>query len=214
MKSEFDYLIHDVGGPGLVPPLEKQPVDSEPLFKADARKKIAAGANTAQVLFDWGDDDILDNIDDADVEIARGIFEEGREPTDYEVTMPGVVVHLEALLQQYDKDLLADAASIRTYVVNKLLEESDNKNPQVRLKALKMLGEVTEVSLFTHRVEQTINNKSEMELVDLIRQKLSKLTSKPVIDPQVKDAEVVEAPRTLTADDVLRNMRARENGDG
>ena len=64
---------------------------------------------------------------------------------------------LGALLSEYDHEVVRDAVQMRQYITNRLLEESDPKMPAgQRLKALQMLGQITEVGLFTERVEMTV----------------------------------------------------------
>ena len=117
-------------------------------------------------------------------EIARDIFVEGRAPTKYELTQPGVVLKLGALLNEYDYDLLKEADSIRNFVVNRLIEES--QVPKNAMKALELLGKVSEIGLFTERVEVNINHKSTEELEAELVKTLSRY---------VNPAKIVEAER-------------------
>ena len=74
------------------------------------------------------------------------------------VTKPGVILKLAALMSEYDYEVVRDAEQMRTYVTNRLLEESDPKMPaSQRLQALKALGSITEVGLFTERTEITVH---------------------------------------------------------
>ena len=57
------------------------------------------------------------------------------------------------MLTAYDWEFVQQAKELRGYTVAKLVEETQNPNPNVRLKALGLLGKVTEVGLFTDKVE-------------------------------------------------------------
>lgn len=86
---------------------------------------------------------------------------------------PGAILHLRELLDEYDHDVVQDAAQLRKYVTNKLLEETDNRDPKVRLKALELLGKITEVGLFSERTIITIENKTDAELQEKLRENLA-----------------------------------------
>ena len=71
------------------------------------------------------------------------------------------------------------------------LEESAEWD--VRLKALQMLGNVTEVALFTERVEVTKKDASEEELESRLRERLARFMKKPV-PVEVVDVIELNAP--------------------
>lgn len=105
---------------------------------------------------------------------------------------PAAIVHLRALLDEYDHDVVHDAAQLRRYVTNRLLAETEDKSPGIRLRALEMLGKITEVGLFSERTIVTIENKSDSELQQKLRENLAILL--PHTDfHEVKD----EAPPVL-----------------
>lgn len=208
----FDYLITDKGGPGLVPRLERVPrlKQSPP----SEREDIFSAANTAYLLHELGDDAPI--ADEEESNRAREIFETGRDPTPHEKRIPALVLHLESLMTEYDHDLLRDVGTIRNYVTNRLLEESTGRDPKVRIKALQMLGDITEVGLFTHRSEVTVTNKTEEELAQLIREKLARAVKGTRIDNNVQDADFIEskkAAQTTSLDDVLKKISGHGDAD-
>lgn len=164
----LEFLLSD---DGLVPPLQRVP--NEPSAKPDTRAEIRAAANTAALLNSLGD---TTQVSEESANHARELFQSGREPTPYERTLPEVMVHLNALLTEYDYALLEDAKRIRNYVANRLLEESNNKDPRIRMRAYELLGKITEVGLFTERAEITVKHKPTEELESLLREKLNKLS--------------------------------------
>ena len=163
----------------LIPPLETHAPDSMKI--EDTREKIHAAAMTACTLMALGDDEIpVEEIEDGR-DLARKIFQDGREPTEEELKRPAVVLHLEALLTEYDHEIIKDATSVRRYVTHRLLEESTpDKDPKYALRALENLGKITEVGLFTERVEVTIKQQSTEELEDKLMQALAILDAKTV----------------------------------
>ena len=77
----------------------------------------------------------------------------------------GALVHLEAILSEYDRDLLNVSSRLRSYVTNKLLLETIDEDARIRLKALELLGKVGGVGLFTERLEVDMKVRS-VEQVD------------------------------------------------
>lgn len=198
----LEFLLDDSGS--LVPPLERVPTTAVP--KPSTREEIFACANTAKLLQELGDDV---EVTEEDATRARRIFEEGREPNTYEKQLPGVMLHLEALLTQYDYSLLEDANTIRNYVTNKLIEETECPDPRVRLKAYELLGKITEVGLFTERVEASITVKPSTELEALIREKLQRLTGRVIEHEERQEVDdpallrALEAAETVDAEDII-----------
>jgi hypothetical protein len=77
----------------------------------------------------------------------------------------GTLVHLEAILGEYDKELLNAATRMRTYVTNKLLLETIDEDARIRLKALELLGKTSSVGLFSDRLEVNVTHRT-VEQVD------------------------------------------------
>lgn len=88
------------------------------------------------------------------------------------VTSIGAAVKLRALITKYDEVIIDSAVQARTYIMNRLLEISDPDGDAKigeQLRALELMGKVSEVGMFTERVEININNKSTEELeADLV----------------------------------------------
>jgi hypothetical protein len=105
-------------------------------------------------------------------------------------TPPGVLIHLHSLLQEYNHKVVQSAEQVRTYVTNRLIEESANEDPKIRMQALVSLGKITDVGLFTERTETKITHGTSEELESALRGRLKRL-----IDLDKKDyADVEEAP--------------------
>lgn len=98
---------------------------------------------------------------------------------------PPAVRHLTGMLTAYDWAFVEQAKELRGYCVAQILEETKHPDVKVRLKALDMLGRVTEVALFTDRVEIKKTQMSDTELESRIKEKLSKFMG-------VEDANVVD----------------------
>ena len=104
---------------------------------------------------------------------------------------PASVTLTHNILDEFAHAAVDRALQIRHLVTNKLIIESDNPDPRVRLRALELLGRVSDVGLFSERSEMVITHQSSSELEDKLRNKLRNLMDRAVII----DAEIVpDAP--------------------
>lgn len=120
--------------------------------------------------------EIADEIDvtDEDIATAHSVFTGSQNPTATALASPGTVVHLKALLDEYDKVVIQSAAQLRIFVTNKLIMDSANPDPRVRLKCYELLGKISDVGLFTDKTEVTMRHRPTEELEQLLRERLMK----------------------------------------
>jgi hypothetical protein len=81
----------------------------------------------------------------------------------------------KSLLEQYSHAVVESAVQLRHLVTNRLIIESDNADPRVRIRALELLGKISDVGLFTERSEVVITHQSSTELENKLRDKLRRL---------------------------------------
>lgn len=123
------------------------------------------------------------------------------------IETPAAVRHLTSMLTAYDWEFVNQAKELRGYVVAKILEDCENPNANIRLKALGLLGKVTEVGLFTDKVEvkQTVMTDAEVE--QRIKDKLNKFMGViDVIDVSTTPDDMPEngSSYTLTPDEPVQ----------
>ena len=149
--------------------------------KADPTATIDAKVKTAQWLKDLElDDDEIETK--AEQESARKSFASlvTGQPTGNtqqalaNLKTPVAVQHLVGMLTAYDWAFVEQARELRGYAVAQILKEVEHPDARVRLKALQMLGTVTEVALFTERVEVKKAQMSDVELETRIKEKLNR----------------------------------------
>jgi hypothetical protein len=149
--------------------------------KADPTTTIDAKVKTAQWLKDLElDDDEIETK--AEQESARKSFASlvTGQPTGNtqqalaNLKTPVAVQHLVGMLTAYDWAFVEQARELRGYAVAQILKEVEHPDARVRLKALQMLGTVTEVALFTERVEVKKAQMSDVELETRIKEKLNR----------------------------------------
>lgn len=125
---------------------------------------------------------------------ALGVFTGSTPATNNTLAIPGVVAQVAVLLSEYDKMVVQSAAQLRTYITNRLVLDSDNKDPRIRLKALEMLGKISDVGLFTEKTEVTMRHRSTDELEQMLRERLTTVVEDAVFLPtQPHDAGTAHA---------------------
>lgn len=125
------------------------------------------------------------------------------------LTEPGIVAHARALLTAFDMDFLADAARIRNLLVTTLIEETQGPKASTRLKAVELLGKVTEIGLFTERVAHSVDSLPEAELDRKITEKLARMTGVTTVRPVRKPVETAEDIESVV-EEVFSAVKARK----
>lgn len=157
--------------PDFESPMPKNNKDDVP---KDLHEAMRTSAATAKLLDSLGIPFEMSKKDEYD---ARSLI----QATDRSTYVPdavytgGVAVKLAALLDEYDKQIIADSTQVRTYVTNKLLDISHCGDTKHELRALELLGKLSDVGAFTEKSEVTINAKSTIELEGAIKDKINRL---------------------------------------
>lgn len=189
----LDHLVH------YTPEITARE-DFVELEKASTDELLSAQITTADWLKDLGVADDEEVVAPLAKDAARAAFGAltSAQPTDIQhqalsqLKTPAAVRHLTGMLSAYDWEFVTQAKELRGYTVAKLVEETEHSNPHVRLKALALLGKVTEVGLFTERIEVKKTDMSDAEIEQRIKDKLARFMN--VVD--VSEAEeIVEAPQ-------------------
>ena len=93
-----------------------------------------------------------------------------------------------------------NASQIRHMVTNKLILETDNPDPRVRIRALELLGKISDVGLFAEKSEVTVTHQSTEDLRLKLRSKLAKLVNPEDEDAVIIDSEVIDVAEELGVD--------------
>jgi len=172
------------------------PTNFTPLEKADVVQTVDAKISTTEWLKSIGAVDTEEVVSKAQTEAARKSFTNlvSAAPAEIthtalaEVKTPKAVQHLVGMLTAYDWEFVEQAKSLRGYCVAKLLEEAENPSANIRLKALGLLGKVTEVGLFTDKIEVKQAEMSDAEIEQRIKDKLNKFMQVvDVVDVSAKE---------------------------
>jgi hypothetical protein len=164
------------------PVMEHKPRTSLPLEKSSPEEILNAQVNTTAWLEKLGVDDDDKALKEANAKAAQKVFTALSTNTPVaetkhqltQIKTPEAVRHLVAMLAAYDWEFVEQAKHLRGMAVAKILEETNHPDARVRLKALDMLGRITEVALFTERVEIKKADMSDSEIDKKIKEKLNK----------------------------------------
>lgn len=94
-----------------------------------------------------------------------------------EMNCPAAVRELVGMLTAYEWAFVEQAKQLRGYAVAKLVEETTHPDARIRLKALELVGKITEVALFTERSEVKHTNVSDSELDEMLKARLAQYAS-------------------------------------
>lgn len=174
-----------------------------PLEKAEVEDVLNAQVKTTQWLESLGIEDDQKVLKDAEANAARKVFtalatDASTVHTKTALTQlktPEAVRHLVTMLSAYDWEFVEQAKNLRGMAVAKILEETNHPDARIRLKALDMLGRVTEVALFTDRIEVKKTEMSDTELDQRIKEKLGRFMGVvEVVDAtEIVDIDAVES---------------------
>ncbi len=202
-------LDHLISFDAEVLPTSEAPAPAAKATPADA---ISAKITTADWLKDMGVQDTDTIVSELEKTQARETFTAlttgASIKTQHDliatIETPAAVRHLTNMLTAYDWEFVHQAKELRGYAVAKILEDCENPNANIRLKALGLLGKVTEIGLFTDKVEIKQAEMSDAEIEQRIKDKLSKFMGViDVIDVAASEEDMPEngSSFTLTPDE-------------
>ena len=169
---------------------------------ADLRSRVEAACATAEFLREQGAQYAeLTKGDKEDA--ARLAFQHGAgmHVTNTQITQTSTQAlrYAKFVLDEYGHKAAESANQIRNLVTTKLITESENADPRIRMKAIELLGKISDVGLFAEKTEVTVTHQTSDELKDKLRQKLEKLINPPKTATHAKDTARLESQ--VTKDD-------------
>lgn len=173
-----------------------------PLKKTSAMGLLDAQIKTADWLKQLGAEDDETVIGEAQQAAARNAFAAvttgapDAKTALTQITVPAAVRQTVAMLTAYDWEFVQQAKEIRGKAVHQLVEEMEHPDARIRLKAIELIGKVTEIGLFTERVSVKKEELQDHELDDRIREKLKQLSQ--TVETEAKERE----DRNADAEDV------------
>jgi hypothetical protein len=179
---------------------EHVPIPTGTTQYIDVRVKATAACASAAMLMDEGysgPNKAADEMRPGISEMLISVANDRKANIDHLINTPKGAMQVRAVLDEFDMEVISNAKQIRNYVTNKLVIESTNMDARIRMKALELLGKLSDVGLFTERSEVTVSNKSTVELENVLKEKLRKLMGTESVSEAVIISEPVHIPRNV-----------------
>ena len=170
----------------------------------DLRERAEAACRSMELLQDHGLEVPAETSEDKEVAAAlTSAYAVNPQATSQKANnvntsamTPASLQNVRAYLDEYGRAVVNHAVELRHTVTNRLIEESQNPDPRIRIRALELMGKISDVGLFTDRTEVTITHQTTDELRLKLRAKLQRLVNPPVI----QDVEVVLSGEIIDVD--------------
>ena len=204
--TDLNQLLHfDPDSPEpYIPPIERVD-EAELLFSKDLtyREEVRARARSVIELMQHGlhvEGDHNTEVISTEIFTERTAFPQHRHK-------PDVILRLEALLTQYDHDVVQESVQIRRYVTNKLIDEAEHaQKASERIKALELLGKMGDVGLFVERSVVTVEHKTTAEIEEELQKTLTLLLN-PETNTYEEKATIVESAASSEKPANLRDIQ-------
>jgi hypothetical protein len=175
----------------------------------DLKDRMESASNTAAELSKHGLDVKPTKEDKETAAKIVNAYANDPEKTSKKVThkriatlTPASLLLTNSIIQEFGHSVVESAVQVRHLVTNKLLLETDNPDPRVRIRALELLGKISDVGLFAEKSEVTITHQSTDDLREKLRSKLTKLAN-PVAEMDtavIIDGEALDVDAELGLD--------------
>ena len=182
----------------------------------DLKERVDAACNSAIFLTERGANYEEPTTEDKEIaaDLAAQYAQDGAKDVKNEKIArmtPQSIIFAAGILGEYGHKVAESSAQIRNMVTTKLIHETENADPRVRLKALELLGKISDVGLFAEKTEVTVTHRTSDELKSVLKKKLERLinpesfvgtTPMPSIeaelenDPDLDFSDMIEAEYT------------------
>jgi len=172
----------------------------------DLRVRAEAACATISELCEHGLE-VDPSQEDRDVAAALVTsYAEDAEKTSKKVTnrraaalTPASLVLTGNIIKEFGQAVVESSLHIRHMVTNKLILETENPDPRVRIRALELLGKISDVGLFAEKAEVTVTHQTTDDLREKLRMKLMKLVNpeEEAEDADIIDVDVVDVDQEL-----------------
>jgi len=163
----------------FVPEVQSGDVSFTPLDPLTPAQTLSAQKKTSEWLsqFQDEDDEILSQAEQqqtAEAFNALVTSDPRAKEKLLQLDLPEEIKAAVGMVTAYQWKFVEQAEELRSMSVAKIVKETDHPDARIRLKALELLGKVTEVALFTDRISVKSEDVSDEELDARIKEKLGK----------------------------------------
>jgi DNA-binding response OmpR family regulator len=153
----------------------------------DLHARAQAAFNTVEFLTANGMQ--VPAITTADKKEAHAQFFESPHKTP-ELSSAAAIL-LKGMLDEYDVEVVRNAAQVRNYVKMRLLMLTGSEKESTQLKALELLGKMSDVGAFVERIDINVTHRTTEELQAELATKLSSYMD-GIIDVEAKSLSIPE----------------------
>jgi hypothetical protein len=170
-----------------------------PLSKVGTTQLLDAQIKTTDWLKELGATDDEEVLEEAQKSNASEAFKalvanpEQAKAAVEKLTTPPAIKQIVGMLTGYEWAFVEEANRLRSMAVAKIVEETEHPDARIRLKALELLGKVTEVGLFTERISIKKEEMSDDELDMKIKDKLAQLQKTVETEAQEREERNADA---------------------
>ena len=167
-----------------------------PINDTTPAQTLSAQAKTSDWLksFEEEDDEILSKAEEEKVvDTFQALTRQDPRAKEklLQLDLPEEIKSAVGMVTAYQWKFVEQAEELRSMSVAKIVKETEHPDARIRLKALELLGKVTEVALFTDRVSIKSEDITDEELEKRIKEKLGKyMGAVDVIDVEEIDVKI------------------------
>ena len=156
-----------------------QASDFDPLENLTPAQTLNSQKKTSDWLAQFNDDDeatLTEAQEEKTVDAFNALIRSDPRAKErlLELDLPEEIKTAVGMVTAYQWKFVEQAESLRSMSVAKIVKETDHPDARIRLKALEMLGKVTEVALFTDRIQVKSEDVTDEELDARIKEKLGR----------------------------------------
>jgi hypothetical protein len=157
---------------------------------------LSAQVKTSDWLksFEDEDDDILSKAEEEKViDTFQALTRQDPQAKQklLQLDLPEEIKSAVGMVTAYQWKFVEQAEELRSMSVAKIVKETEHPDARIRLKALELLGKVTEVALFTDRVSIKSEDVTDEELEKRIKEKLGRyMGAVDVVDVEEIDVKI------------------------
>lgn len=182
--------------------LAADPKNFIPLDEASPSDLLNAQFNTTHILDGLRvslDEDVMNEAQQVAAREAFAVLASNSDPEKQKealmhLNVPDAVKALVGMLTAYDWKFIEQAEQLRGYAVAKITEECNHPDARIRLRALELLGKITEVHLFTERVEVKKAGLSDSDLDEELKRRLDAYVK---LEKEVIESEAVQVEEKI-----------------
>jgi hypothetical protein len=156
-----------------------QASDFDPLENLTPAQTLNAQHKTSKWLESFQDDDeatLTEAQEEKTVDAFNALVRSDPNTKNklLQLDLPEEIKAAVGMVTAYQWKFVEQAENLRSMAVSKIVKEIEHPDARIRLKALEMLGKVTEVALFTDRIAVKSEEVTDEELDARIKEKLGR----------------------------------------